>query len=141
MPRLKRLATELRVSQHINFRGFVSDSELRAAYAACDVFVLPSAKEGFCLVYLEAMAECKPVVAANAGGVPDVVVDGETGVLIPPGDVGALTEALLTLLDNPEMQRQLGAAGAARVQTHFSFEQFVQRLGRALALPSGGGSC
>lgn len=133
MPRLQALATDLGVREHVVFHGFVPDADLRAAYTACDVFVLPSGKEGFGIVYLEAMAEGRPVVAARAGGVPDVVVDGETGLLAPFGDVDAVCGALRTLLADPALRQRMGAAGRARVLTQFSLDRFVGRLESALS--------
>ncbi len=136
--RLEALACDLGVSDHIHFQGFVPDDELKQAYDACDVFVLPSKKEGFGIVYLEAMACAKPVVAARAGGVPDVVIDGQTGILVEYGDVVGLSDALCSLLDDAALRARLGAAGRERVATHFSYRQFVDRLCGALQMLAEG---
>ena len=141
LPRLQALAADVGVSRHVFFRGFVPDVDLRNAYAACDVFVLPGGKEGFGIVYLEAMAEGKPVVAARAGGVPDVVLDGETGLLVPYGDVNALSVSLLLLLDDRQLRARLGAAGRDRVRTRFSLERFMRDLEQILTLSNGGPAC
>jgi glycosyltransferase involved in cell wall biosynthesis len=84
-----------------------------------DVFVLSTLSEGMPISILEAMAAGLPVVASEVGGIPEIVVDGETGLLVPPGDADALAGALRRLLDDPELRRRLGAAGRARVEEHF----------------------
>ena len=96
--------------------------------ADCDVLAVPSRAEPFGRVALEAMALGKPVVGFDAGGLPEVVVDGETGVLVPRGSVGTLGEALLGLLRNPARARALGAAGRVRVRRLFSAGQMARRI-------------
>jgi glycosyltransferase involved in cell wall biosynthesis len=83
------------------------------------IFVLSTRSEGLPLSILEAMAVGLPVIASNVGGVPELVVDGETGVLVPPGDPHSLAGAIERLLGNPALLRQLGEAGRARVREHF----------------------
>lgn len=83
--------------------------------------------EGFGLAVLEGMALARPVVA-TLGGPEDLIVDGETGFLIPPGDAPALTAALTRLLANPDQARRMGVAGQQRAQAQFSLAQHVQRL-------------
>ena len=92
--------------------------------AASDVFVLSTRSEGLPMAVLEAMAAGLPVVASRVGGLPELVLDGETGLLVPPGQPAALAVALETLLDDPALRERLGAAGRARVQTHFALEPF-----------------
>jgi glycosyltransferase involved in cell wall biosynthesis len=128
-PRLEALARSLRVDQRVTFAGWQNHFELAEAYRACDVFVLPSAQEGFGLVFLEAMATGKPVLAARAGAVPEVVVDGETGVLVDYGDVDALAAAILRLSRDAGLRRTLGEAGRKRFLEQFSFEQATNRVG------------
>jgi len=82
---------------------------------------VPSHREGFGVACAEAMAHARPVVASAVGGLLDLVVDGETGVLVPPRDVPALREALEGLLADPELRRRLGEAGRVRVQERFSW--------------------
>ena len=90
--------------------------------AAADLFVLSSRSEGLPLSILEAMAAGLPVVASDVGGVPELVVDGETGLLVPPGDPHALAAAIDRLLDDPDLRRRLGAAGRLRVSEQFDLE-------------------
>jgi phosphatidyl-myo-inositol dimannoside synthase len=131
-PRLQQLAHELGVADHVRFVRGPSQEELFACYAHCDVFALPSAGEGFGLVFLEAMAHGKPVIGGAQGGIPDVVEDGVTGLLVPPGEVETLGRALESLLLNRERALEMGARGRERVQTKFTFGQFECRLKQAL---------
>lgn len=90
-----------------------------------DLFVLPSLHEGFGLVLLEAMMAEKPVVASNVGGIPEVVVEGETGLLVPPQDSKALFEAIVYLKDHPEEARRMGEKGRKRAEEAFPFEKTI----------------
>jgi glycosyltransferase involved in cell wall biosynthesis len=125
--RLERLARELDLAPRVTFHGRVSDAELRQCYAACDVFVLPSGREGFGLVYLEAMAHARPVVAADAGGTPFVVRPGVSGELVPYGDPERLAQCLARLARDPEGARRLGLAGRRFLEQTFTFEHLVER--------------
>jgi glycosyltransferase involved in cell wall biosynthesis len=112
-------------------RGFVPNDELQRFYARAAVVACPSHREGFGVACAEAMAHGKPVVASAVGGLKDLVVDGETGVLVPPRDVAALREALERLLADRELRRRLGAAGRERVREQFSWERFSAETIRA----------
>jgi glycosyltransferase involved in cell wall biosynthesis len=94
--------------------------------ADSDVFVLSSRSEGLPVSVLEAMAAELPVVASEVGGLAELVVDGETGILVPPGDVQALATALGRLVAEPELRRSLGAAGRVRAETSFDLASFRQ---------------
>jgi glycosyltransferase involved in cell wall biosynthesis len=115
-----------RTGASVVFAGYRED--VPALIEGCDVFCLPSHAEGLPLVLLEAMARGKPVVATAVGGTPELVVDGETGLLVPPGDVGALAAALGTLLRDPVRASRLGAAGRRRVLQNFSAESASERV-------------
>jgi glycosyltransferase involved in cell wall biosynthesis len=93
--------------------------------AACDLFVLASRWEGFGLVFLEAMAAGKPVVATRVSAIPEVVVDGETGLLVPPEDPQALAGAIIRLCHDPSESRRLGNNGYRRVREHFTAGRLV----------------
>jgi glycosyltransferase involved in cell wall biosynthesis len=93
-----------------------------------DVFVLPSIQEGLSLSALEAMALGKPVVACRVGGTPEVVVDGETGLLVAPGEPRELARALEQLLAHPDEARAMGEAGKRRVREAFDLEQMVSKI-------------
>jgi glycosyltransferase involved in cell wall biosynthesis len=102
-------------------RGFVRHDELQELYARAAVVACPSRREGFGVACLEAMAHGRPVVAADVGGLRDLVVDGETGMLVPPRDVPALRAALERLLADRDLRRRLGAAGRGRARERFSW--------------------
>jgi glycosyltransferase involved in cell wall biosynthesis len=119
--RMELLAVQLGLDpERARFLGYRSD--IADLLAACDLFVLPSDSEGLPLSVLEAMAHGLPVVATRVGGIPELVGDGRTGLLVPPGDVSALAAALARLTVFPDLRLQLGEAGAARVRDEFSFD-------------------
>jgi glycosyltransferase involved in cell wall biosynthesis len=123
---LEREAFDLGVGDRVRFLGRRDD--VPALLAAADALVLPSSIEGLPLVVLEAMAAQRPVVATAVGGTPEAVVDGETGLLVPPGDVDALARAVDSLLADPERARRLGEAGARRVRERFDADAAAQRV-------------
>jgi glycosyltransferase involved in cell wall biosynthesis len=100
--------------------------DVRALLAASQVFVLATRSEGLPLTVLEAMAAGLPVVASRVGGIPELVVDGETGLLVPPGDPVGLADAIARLLDDRRLRERLGAAGRSRVEQHFGRDAFVE---------------
>lgn len=116
----------------VRFLGDVSDSQLGTIYAQTDIFALTSVAhrqsiEGFGLVYLEAAAHGLPVVAHNIGGVSEALVDGETGLLVPPDQPAQLTAAFSRLIANPELRLQLGRAGREWARRH-SWARSAQNL-------------
>lgn len=120
----ERLATELALGDAVLFAGIRRD--VPALLAASDVFVMCSLWEGLGLVFLEAMASRLPVLATRVSAVPEVVLDGTTGVLVPPSDETALAEAMLSLARDGERRRTLGAAGAERVRKLFGLERMIE---------------
>jgi len=104
-------------------RGWLPHEELERLYDRAAVVACPSHREGFGVVCAEAMAHGRAVVASDVGGLRDLVVDGETGLLVPPGDVPALRSALERLLADPELRRRLGAAGRERARERFSWDR------------------
>ena len=112
--RLEDLARRLAI--RVDFLGHVPFARLLAEYRNAAVFALPSAQEGFGIVFLEAMASSLPVVAARAAAVPEVVEHGSTGILVPVNDHAALAEALMKLLQDEQLRRTLGSAGRDRVR-------------------------
>ena len=111
--------------------GFVAHDELLRLYERAAVVVCPSRREGFGVVCAEAMAHGRPVVACAVGGLLDLVVDGETGLLVPALDPAALREALERLLGDAELRRRLGEAGRVRARAAFSWERFARLTVRA----------
>ncbi len=115
MSRLKTLAQQLEIADRVLFLGHIPRAQLVMEYRRCALFCLPSRQEGFGIVYLEAMAAGKAVVACDAAAVPEVVEHGATGLLVRPGDPAALADVLATLLDNPTTAARYGAAARERV--------------------------
>lgn len=139
MPRLRALASELGVASHVVFAGEQRGDALLNHYAECDVFVMPSKKEGFGIVFLEAMAFGKPVIGGDYGGTPDVIEDAQTGFLVPYGDVDYLSDRIRMLLRNPELRTSFGEAGMLRLEQEFTFSIFRRRLRDILGSNSGRG--
>ncbi len=118
---LERLAERLCIGSTVDFVGFRDD--VADLLAQQDLFVLSSQHEGISIAILEAMRAGLPVVATHVGGVPDTVVDGVTGVLVPPDDAQALAAAIDQLLETPCSLRAIGAAGRSVQQRHFSLQR------------------
>ncbi|MGH7516844.1 MAG: glycosyltransferase [Gemmatimonadales bacterium] len=120
---LEARAAALGITERVRLLGARHD--VAELLAACDLFVLPSLVEGLPLSVLEAMAAAKPVVATRIGGTDEAVVDGKTGILVPPGDPGALAAAIHTFLADPERARRSGEAGRDRVRARFTARAMV----------------
>jgi glycosyltransferase involved in cell wall biosynthesis len=123
---LERQAAKLGLGDRVLFLGWRVDTA--DLLRSCDLFVLPSLFEGLPLAILEAMAARRPIVASRIAGNDEVVVHGETGLLVPPTDPGAMADAIQTLLADPGLARRMGAAGEARVRREFSIESMVTRV-------------
>jgi phosphatidyl-myo-inositol dimannoside synthase len=133
LPRLQSLASELDVADRIHFLQDLARSEMAACYAHADIFALPSAGEGFGIVYLEAMAFAKPIVGAACGGTTDLIEEGYNGLLVPPHNIGSLSGALDRLLKDEGLRQALGRRGAERVRREYQFEIFEAGLERILS--------
>ncbi|MCQ3975046.1 MAG: hypothetical protein DPW09_16525 [Anaerolineae bacterium] len=118
---LQAQVAELNLEPYVHFLG--SRHDVPDLLAASDLFVLPSLWEGLAMALLEGMATGLPIVASEVSGTIQVIVPGESGLLVPPGEVGCLVEAIGGLLSNPTMARQLGAAAKQRVQAEFSAQK------------------
>jgi glycosyltransferase involved in cell wall biosynthesis len=132
LPRLRKIARELGIADRVHFLENLSREHIAACYARAEIFALPSGGEGFGLVFLEAMAFSKPVIAANAGGAIDVVEEGINGLLVPPKDTVRLHEALRVLLGNAALRAEFGGRGADLVRRKYSFDVFRGELERIL---------
>lgn len=106
---LEALSTELGIAESVRFLGWRSD--VASVIDACDIFCLPSLNEGMGKAIVEAMAMGKPVIASDVGGIPDLVIPGENGILFPPGNSNALAKVILNLRDHPEMRVKMGEQG------------------------------
>jgi colanic acid/amylovoran biosynthesis glycosyltransferase len=125
---LEALARALGVADRIRFAGRVGQDEIRRFYAEADVFCLPSFAEGIPVVLLEAMAAGVPVVASRISGIPELIEDGSSGVLVPPGRADRLADALRELLADPGRRAALAAAGRSRVCADFEVGGCAERL-------------
>ncbi len=133
--KLKGAVKDLKLKDKVIFTGEITGEELPLYYAACDVFIMPSYEikgrgdvEGFGIAYLEANACEKPVIGGRSGGVPDAVIDGETGLLVDPLDINQIAEALVKLLTNFELTRKLGKKGRERVEKELNWQEMARRI-------------
>jgi L-malate glycosyltransferase len=113
------------LEKHVILAGFRTD--ILSLHKAFDIFVMSSMTEGLGTSILDAMACGKPVVGTTAGGIPEVVADGETGLLVPPRDAAGMASAIARLLADRALQERMGAAGLARVRERFSAETMVTK--------------
>lgn len=133
-----KVGEQLQIQDNLRLPGHLDDAEVDALYTLCDVFALPAGEgrggqaEGFGLVFAEAAAHGKPVVAGNSGGIPDAVRDGETGVLVPPDNPEATAAAIDRLLSDRPLAARMGAAGRARVDSELNWSAFTRAMLAAL---------
>jgi glycosyltransferase involved in cell wall biosynthesis len=125
-PALKAYARELGLEEAVRFLGFVSP--VQRAIEDAGIVVVPSLGEGFGMVALEAMERARPVIASAVGGLPEIVADGETGLVVPSGDADALAEAIVALAGDPQRAARMGAAGRERALAEFTPERSVRRV-------------
>lgn len=122
---LKKSAIKKGVKNDVIFLGQRSD--VNQILKAFDIFVFPSLTEGLPLVVIEAMATGLPIVASHVGGIPELVVNGETGFLVSPTSKEEIKETIIKLLNNPELRKEMGQIARKRFETHFSLPQMVQK--------------
>jgi glycosyltransferase involved in cell wall biosynthesis len=132
--RLQARAERLGLGGRAVFHGFVAKEELERRLRTCDALVLPAVvdakgdTEGLGVVLIEAMSYARPVIASAAGGIVDIVRDGRSGFLVPPGDASALANAISRLMEDPARARALGLAGREDVEANFSWDVIADRL-------------
>jgi glycosyltransferase involved in cell wall biosynthesis len=126
-PELEQQVRALGISDKVHFLGCVPHPALSAIIRSFDIFAFPSFGEGFGMVLLEAMAWGKPVVASDVMAIPEIVLDGVTGLLAPPNDPEKLASALLQLIADAKLRLDLGNAGRRRVETAFTVERMVRQ--------------
>jgi glycosyltransferase involved in cell wall biosynthesis len=136
---LDRLHGALGLGDAAVLLGDVSRAALAEEYVNADCFCLPSVQEGFGIVFLEAMAAGLPVVACHAAAIPEVVLDGHTGVLVPPRDPAALSTAIVRALEDERLRARMGKAGFARVSERFTVERMVAATVRVYERVAGTG--
>ena len=133
--KLREIVKDLKLEERVTFAGVVKEEELPLYYAACDLFIMPSYEiketgdvEGFGIAYLEANACGKPVIGGRSGGVPDAIIDGETGLLIDPLNINQIAEALIKLLTNLEYSQKLGKKGRERIEKELNWGRMTQEI-------------
>jgi len=120
---LKKMTRQLNLEGRVSFLGRREDTA--DLYNAFDIFVHPSLWEGFGLVFLEAMTFSLPVVATGVSAIPELIVDGETGILVPPAEVEGLARAMAWMMDNPKERILMGEKGARRLKESFGMDKMV----------------
>jgi glycosyltransferase involved in cell wall biosynthesis len=120
---LKEQVKALSLADEVRFCGFISDAP--AFLSQIDIFILPSLYEGLGVAVLEAMAAGKPVIASRVGGLPELVADGETGLLVAPKNVEGIVEAIARLADDRSLAREMGKKGAVLARASFSLENMA----------------
>ncbi|MCX7354057.1 MAG: glycosyltransferase family 4 protein [Alphaproteobacteria bacterium] len=146
LPALKRQATQSGIAAHIEWRGALPQDEVLRLYREADLFVLPSRvagdgdRDGLPNVLMEAQSQGVACISTDVSGIPELILDRETGVLVPPHDPSALARAIETLLADPDARARLGAAGQARVIEKFShavgIDVLAAKFGMSCASPS-----
>lgn len=126
--KLERLSKKIGVEKSVEFAGFIKENLKPLYYKAADIFVLPSTStsESFGIVNLEAMACGVSIVASRIGGVPNVVKNGQNGLLVPPGDSEALTDAIIYLLENEDVREKMGRNGRKKVED-YSWDKIAEK--------------
>lgn len=136
--RLEELARTLELAPYVTFAGAVGRDRIAGYLCACDVFALPSLAEGLPASLMEAMAAGRPVVSTAIAGIPELVQDGVTGLLVAPGDSDGLASALLRLWGDPDLRRRLARAGRARVESDFDQEASARAMADLFRRHGGG---
>lgn len=126
--RLEEIVKEKGLSTSVIFVGVKRDRELAAYYKYCDLFVMPSKKEGFGIVFLEAMVFGKPVIGGNHGGTPDIISNGKNGYLVNYGDVNSLIKYILHILQNKDVYDDIANFSKRFVQSEYTYKHFHHKL-------------
>jgi len=132
-PGLETLAQQMGAAEAVRFHGLVSEADLRQHYAQASLFIMPSRAEGFGFVFLEAMAHGLPTIGGNMDATPEVIVDGETGLLVDPTSVDAVVAAVSRLVQDDDLRLRMGETAQRRVASRFSYQSFRRQLIEELA--------
>jgi glycosyltransferase involved in cell wall biosynthesis len=127
-PKLKRLIRDSGLEQNVNLVGFVDSDEISSFIEKHHFMVMPSRKEAFGVAVLEASACGRPVIASNTGGVPEVLVDGETGILVDKDDEDALARAILRLAKDADLREKMGQAGREFVRENYTWDRSLDMM-------------
>jgi glycosyltransferase involved in cell wall biosynthesis len=123
---MQLLARDLGIQENVLFPGLVTREELSSYYSACDVVAMPTTCEGFPIVVLEAMASGRPVVASRVGGIPEAIETGSNGILFDPGNISQLAQALLCLLEDEPLRRDMGHKARLVAETNYDWKKITE---------------
>ena len=127
IPRIKKQVNKLGIDKYVQLCGYVADKKIADYYNLCDCYVMPSVQEGFGIVFLEAIACAKPVIAGNRDGSRDALLDGKTGILVNPDDINKISETIINVLQGKVSENLLDANYLRQVAVeHFSLRKFTQ---------------
>jgi glycosyltransferase involved in cell wall biosynthesis len=125
---LQNLSESLGVKNSVIFTGEIPHERITDAFAAADILVLPSIFESFGIVLIEAQAMGKPVVCTRVGGVPEALIEKETGIIVEPRRPDQLAEAIISILSNPKMAKSMGEKGRKFVEENFDWQKTVSKI-------------
>lgn len=125
---LEELVSKLNINEDVIFTGRIENSKMPEFYALSDIVVLPSLKEATSIAGLEAMASGKPVVGTNVGGIPQIVTNKKTGLIVPPKDSKSLSEAINYLIDHKEIREKLGGNARREVENKFTWNKIAEKV-------------
>lgn len=128
LSRLQALAARLNITDQVEWLGAMPNSEIARFYQNLDVVVVPSRQESFGVTAVEGSACARPIIASRVGGLPEVVLDGETGIMVEPESVEKLMEAMKVMIDHPEERARMGQAGRDFVLRHYAWEENVTQM-------------
>jgi len=137
---LQQRARDLGIEERVVFLGEIENKDIPALLKECEFFVLPSRSEPFGIVFLEAMTFGKAIVATNVGGIPEFVVDGFNGLLVPSEDSDALAETIELCIENQDTRERLGRNGLSVVETQYDYDALILRYERLYETILGKGS-
>jgi glycosyltransferase involved in cell wall biosynthesis len=123
--KLSELVNKLKIDEHVTFLGQINNTF--SWLEACDIFIQPSVEEAFGLVFVEAGAKAKPVIATAVGGIKEIIVSKETGLLVPPSSPKALGNALAILINSAPLRKQYGENGYSRISEYFSLTNMIKK--------------
>jgi glycosyltransferase involved in cell wall biosynthesis len=123
--KLTELVNKLQINEHVTFLGQINNAF--CWLEACDIFIQPSVEEAFGLVFVEAGAKAKPVISTAVGGIKEIIVSKETGLLVPPSSPKAVGNALVTLINSAALRKQYGENAYKRITEHFSLTNMVEK--------------
>ncbi|MDY6902262.1 MAG: glycosyltransferase family 4 protein, partial [Cyanobacteriota bacterium] len=125
---LQHTVEKLKLTESVVFHDGADQENIKNLYASADIFVLPSFKETFGIVFLEAMHYGLPIITTNVSAMPELIEEGKNGLLVPPADSQALAKAISKLIENPDLIKQMGESGRNKVANSYYWEQTCSRF-------------